>query len=290
MTDENNKITKTDVVIDPKRTIVDVDEDLGVRGLWAEMGRMTGAINEMHDSGNMVHLDHAAMELAQLWHLLDKRRQVTTEDLIFRNPSDQFQKGMEDLLGVDGETPQLGDEEKTTYVSDVLPVGERYTCPECGGVREIPGVGVYGKVEGLYLPSRGHNESVDDLVCPNCGFVVAHHYASKTFWEKSAFEPQGIFLEKEQAADSVEHHIWEKIESLEAHIKAVEASVPVMIQESLKKHVEDSLEEELVTYINKKDAEIILSWYKRWADTEGTFTEEEELAEKIAKHFGIEGF
>lgn len=217
------------------------DRELTPLQRWEEMGRIAKAIEHACVSGNMVGIQHAAQEIAFYWRELEKQRSNTACDLVFQTPSQAFEDGMAELLGVEeaeGMAPQLEEEPP----SDILMVGKEYSCPECGEVREIPGVGVYGRVKGLYLPSRGHNDGLDDLVCPSCGFIVGHHYAGKTFWEKSCYEPQGIFMEKAAAEGSVEHHIWDRLERLEAHIKAVESSIPAMIRNILK---EDAIDEEL---------------------------------------------
>lgn len=207
------------------------DRELTPLQRWEEMGRIAKAIEHACVNGNMVGIQHAAQEIAFYWRELEKQRSNTACDLVFQTPSQAFEDGMAELLGAE-DAEEMAPKLKEEPSSDMLQSGQEYTCPQCQGLREIPGVSVYGKVEGLYLASRNEFLEFDELVCPSCGFVVAVHYPSRLYWEKSNYQPDVDQL----AGDSVEHHLWARIESLEAHIKAVEASIPAMISQAIADH------------------------------------------------------
>lgn len=252
----NSRLRPAEDVLEAKRNREKLpfsDRELTPLQRWEEMGRIAKAIEHACVSGNMVGIQHAAQEIAFYWRELEKQRSNTTCDLVFQTPSQAFEKGMEELLGVeDAEemTPQLK-EERAVHIDDILHPGKQYECPQCNGVREIPGVSVYGKVKGSYMAARGDFLEFDELVCPSCGFVVAVHYSGRLYWERSNYTPDEDLL----AADSVEHQIWERIESLEAHVKALESSIPAMISQAIAAEEDERILKEVEERMEKEEGD-----------------------------------
>lgn len=96
------------------------DKDLSPVELWVEMGRIAEVIGHYNKEGNMVGIDHASMEMAELYRLLDKRRRSEAGRLSFVPPSQAFEDGMMDVLGMN-DTQQLGEELSELEEEDLDP-------------------------------------------------------------------------------------------------------------------------------------------------------------------------
>lgn len=205
------------------------DRDLSVLGLWDEMGRMSTAIREMSRSGNMVRLDHAATELSHMWYLLNRRKVKTDKDLIFQNPSDQFQSGMENLLAASDDYLK-----EAVGVTVVLEPGLIYPCRECKAKRGVPDK-ASGDLNTMFLLAQALDH--EEMVCPDCGFINAAREKGQYGWTETDFEPDSKLTDSDVIGD-----LCDRMDRLEHHVKALEDSMPAMVKTAIGKELDRGVE------------------------------------------------
>ena len=127
------------------------------------------------------------------------------------------------------------------HVVEHIDFGVVYPCRQCGVEYEVPDSPSRVDKRATYIIGRGENEETTDLICPECGFVNGHNYVGRMYWERSSPVPE---FQEDASGDGVEHEIFDRLERLEAHIKAVEASVPAIVKEEFRRLIEASVDEE----------------------------------------------